>query len=164
MSILSVPVIAFDPSSTKIGWALLGNGPAYIASNVCYLPATAPPDERVLMVGPAITSIINDCRQRSYAPAVALIEIPDFVADYAKPHIATYFRAAGVAEYAAHLCGLHITRVVASKEKRKSRKQENKDRFLQIVRRYALDDDESDAFCLGWDYLTELMAAASART
>lgn len=157
MSILPVPLLGLDPSSTKIGWGLIGPGPSYINSGVYRLPTTAPQDERVLMVGSAINTIVAGCRENGYSPALALIEVPDFVAVYAKPHVVVYHRAVGVAEYAVHLCGLPIVRVAASKEKYRTRKQEYKDRFRRIVGRYADDDDESDALCLAWDHLTALM-------
>lgn len=149
-----IPLLVLDPSSTKIGWALLGPGPSYIDSGVAHLPS-APPDERVRMVGSAINAICDRLgRQGRSRPALALIELPDYIASYANTaNIVLYFRAVGVAEYATHLHGLPIEYVKASKLKEITRKQQAIDRFKSIVGRYPNTDDESDAFCIGWDYL-----------
>jgi hypothetical protein len=164
MTQLTLPLLVLDPASLKIGWALFGfgphGGPQYIYSNVFCIPETAPQDERVLMVGSAINSIIDDCRSHGYPPATALIEVPDYLAEWAKFHITVYFRAVGVAEYAAFLRGLKIKYIKASKEKRENRKQTAKERFRAEIGRYANTDDESDAYCIGVDYLNELLSTS----
>lgn len=164
MKTLPVPLLTLDPSSTHIGWATLNwgpSGPAYVASGVYKIPE-APPDHRVLMVGAGVEWIVNQCRN---APgtfgvvAQALVEVPDYIADHVRAQsIIPYFRAVGVAEYTVHRMGIPIQRERASKYKRSSRKREAKDRFFQITGRYPLTDDESDALCIGWDYLTALNA------
>lgn len=122
------------------------------------MPA-APPDERVRMAGDAVRSIVDRCRSAGHPPALALIEMPDYLASWATPtSIVLYFRSVGVAEYAAHLCGLPIGYVKASRYKEKTRKADALERFRQAVGRHPQTDDESDAFCIGWDYLVELAA------
>jgi Holliday junction resolvasome RuvABC endonuclease subunit len=155
---LPVTLLAIDPSSTKIGWALIGPGPSYLASNVCYIAETAPPHERVALAGEAVNQIINDCRQRGYFPAIVVIEVPDFIAAYARPHIIVYWRAVGAVEYATRLANIPVATVAASEDKRRTRKADGKARFCKLVGRYPWTDDESDALCIGWDYLVALMA------
>jgi Holliday junction resolvasome RuvABC endonuclease subunit len=157
------PLLCLDPSSTKIGWALFianQTGPVCVQSNFFQIPETAPPDARVIMVGPAVIQIMQLCETNGYRPAAVLIEIPDFIAHYAKDHIVTYHRAVGVAEYAVYQTGLPIFRVTASQDKRKGRKDRYKQRFRNATGRHAGSDDESDAFCICQDYLGDLIAAA----
>jgi hypothetical protein len=122
------------------------------------LPA-APPDERVLMAGGAVTQIINQC---PYRPGAVLIEMPDYIASWATTSIILYFRAVGVVEYAVHLRGLPIRYEKASKLKENLGKQQAKDRFRAITGRYPHTDDESDATCIGWNYVEAAEAAARA--
>lgn len=153
---VSVPLLALDPSSTHIGWALLGPGPSYITSGVWKIP-DAPSDQRVPMAGDAVRSIISQrCPVR---PALVLIEIPDFIASYARPSIVPFFRAVGAAEYATYLCGLPMDYVRGSKHK--AGKQKAKQSFFQIVHRYPTTDDESDALYVGWEYLAARTPAAA---
>jgi hypothetical protein len=111
------------------------------------------------MVGSAVTGIINRC---PYRPSVVLIKIPDYIAKWAKPSIVPYFRAIGVAEHAVHLHGLPIRYERASKLKQKLGKQQAKDRFRAITRRHPHTDEESDATCIGWNYIEAAEAAARA--
>ncbi len=129
---LPMPLLCLDPSSTTIGWALLGPGPSYITSGSMSLPA-APPDERVRMAGDAVGQIIKHCR---YRPSLVLIEMPDYIASWATTSIILYFRAVGVVEYAVHLRGLPIRYEKASKLKENLGKQQAKDRFRAITGRY----------------------------
>lgn len=143
------PLLSLDPASTKIGWALLNPGPAYLNSGVCLIPKVAA-EERVPYVGDTVTQIICQCR-----PASVLIEVPDFIAQWAKPHIVWFFRAVGVAEYVAHQHRLPIYRVNASTDNDKHRKTNGIAFFRQITGRPPLQDDESDALVNGWKFLTQ---------
>lgn len=55
---LNMPVLSLDPSSTKIGWALLKRGPVYVNSGVLLVPHV-PPVERVPYVGDAVNELIQ---------------------------------------------------------------------------------------------------------
>lgn len=165
MNTLPVPLLTLDPSSTHLGWSLLNcgpSGPIYLNSGVYKIPE-APPDQRVVIVGAGVQWIVNQCRN---TPGVfgsirqALVEVPDYIADYARTQsIVVYFRAVGVAEHALHQMGIPIQHERASKHKHQRRKQDAKDRFFKIVGRYPWTDDESDALCIGWDYLSALHAS-----
>src|SRR5687767_924046 len=81
-SFIPTPLLSLDPSSTNLGWALLGwddlaSGPTYINSGTVIAPA-APPDERVVTLGPTVANLIARCQPRSI-----LIELPDYIADWA---------------------------------------------------------------------------------
>jgi hypothetical protein len=166
MQPLPIPLLALDPSSTHQGWALLSyghSGPILLNSGVYRVPE-APPDERVLLVGDGIQCIVNEC-YKTLGPAsriaMALIEVPDYIADYAiAENIVRYFRGVGVAEYAIYRMGIPIQYEHASKLKRQSRKLEGKKRFHMFTGRHPITDDESDAFCMGCDYLASIYKAA----
>jgi hypothetical protein len=63
-------------------------------------------------------------------------------------------------EYAICLRQIPLLKVSASEDKRKIRKEDGKNRFLRAFGRHALTDDQSDAFCIGDDYLGMLLATS----
>ena len=144
---LLMPLLSLDPSSTKIGWALLNPGPAYITSGVHIVPMV-PPEQRVPYVGSGVTQLIQQWR-----PGSVLIEVPDFVTGRAMPHIVHYFRSVGATELAAHLQGVPIHHITASVDKDKERKTKAAAFFRQVTGRPPTTDDESDALMNGWTFL-----------
>jgi Holliday junction resolvasome RuvABC endonuclease subunit len=148
-----MPLLSIDPSSTKIGWALLNPGPTYLISGVHIVPKV-PPEERVPYVGSGVTQLIQQWRPQS-----VLIEVPDFVTDRAMPHIVHYFRSVGATELAVHLQGVPIYHVTASIDKDKQRKTKAEVFFRQVTGRPPTTDDESDALMNGWQFIGSLPAS-----
>jgi Holliday junction resolvasome RuvABC endonuclease subunit len=146
-------LLALDPSSTHVGWAFLESGPdgpIYVKSGTYKVPE-APPDQRVLLVEKAVRWIVK----QSPSIEMALIEVPDFIASYAKPYLIYYFRAVGVAELTVHQLGLPIQYSRSSHAKKQARKKEGKVAFHRITNQYPLTDDQSDAFHMGWEFLSD---------
>ena len=146
-------VLAMDPASRHIGWSLFDVGPdapIYVASGTEKVPE-APPDERVMLAGDVVNALLQRCGPISFA----IVEIPDFIADNAKAHIIYYWRAVGVAERVLYEAGIPIVRVAPSKDQRVNRKAVGKQRFYKATGRHPLTDDESDAYCMGYDCLAE---------
>jgi Holliday junction resolvasome RuvABC endonuclease subunit len=153
------PLLSLDPSSTKVGWAMLGPGPSYINSNVA-LTWGMNADDRIITVGDIVAGLINQWR-----PAAVLIEVPDYIADRANArNLINYFMAVGVAIHTASRFAIPLIRERASRIKESNVKQQHMERFRQLVHRPPLTDDEADAFCMGWDLILKSMAPPLAAT
>jgi hypothetical protein len=154
-----LPLLALDPSSTRIGWALFGPDGNYVTSNVCLVPDAPSSDERVPLAGMMATALVNQLR-----PAAVALEIPDYVADFAvSQNLLTYSRAVGAVEHAVSLHRVPVYRVHASRMKAETGKQQRKNRFHQAIGRLPLTDDESDAYVMGIELLTAARAACQPR-
>lgn len=142
------PLLSIDPSSNYVGWALVGPAGSYLSSGVLFVPGMES-DDRVVKVGELVFDLVNSCR-----PASILIELPNYITDRANPeNLIKYFRAVGAAEFAATRFGLPVHRDKATKYRYDTQKKDRMRRFQSLVGRPPLRDDESDAFCMGLDFL-----------
>jgi Holliday junction resolvasome RuvABC endonuclease subunit len=152
MSGVPTSLLALDPSSRSIGYAVVGPGPSYIASGVVH-PLGMDADERIRFgVWNVVVGLINH-----YDPAAIIIEMPDHIADTDKgrnsQNLIKFFRAVGVTESAAARFNKPILTERSSNLKMQSGKEQRRQRFQQIVGRPPATPDESDALCLAWDRL-----------
>jgi hypothetical protein len=116
-----------------------------------------PREQKIVAAGDAVQPILQ---QLSVRPAIVLIEIPDYIHEEAnKQNLIRYFRAVGATEYAVTRFGFRVDHFMASAYKEATRKQDAVNRFVTVTGRYPATDDESDAFCIGWDYLAAQAAA-----
>jgi Holliday junction resolvasome RuvABC endonuclease subunit len=145
-------LLSLDPSCRSIGWAILGPGPSYIASGVDH-PLGMDVDERIR------TGVVDVVMRRinEFQPAAILIEMPDYIGNHERgthsQNFIKYVRAVGAAEAAAARFGRPIHYAKSTALKLATAKEDRMRRFNALVGRPPQTNDESDAFCIGWDFL-----------
>ena len=145
---VGLPVLALDPSSTKLGWALLDAGPRYLSSGVVAL-STADPSTRIRYAGDHTRALLESLR-----PGSVVVEIPNYITDRANArNLWLYARAVGAVEYIVQSSGVQAFCRDASEHRGVSNKEACRRFFLETVGRHATTDDESDALMIGWTFL-----------
>lgn len=145
-------LLSLDPSCVNVGWAVIGSGPSYLASGVSR-PLGMDADERIRSgVVEVVMGLIN-----YYQPSGILIEMPDYIAENDRgrnsQNLIKFFRAVGATEAAAARFGRPIHYVKSSNMKAATAKEDRRQRFRALVGRPPQSTDESDALCLGWDFV-----------